>query len=401
MKSRILLLLLSLFLVYSTSAQSQKRLKSDKQIPILAWYSVPANETSVARYEELKESGISYSFTSFKNEKEITKALKAARKAGVKLVISCPELKTETERIVKKYKHNPAVAGYFLADEPGPAAIPGLAKWVKKIHSIDSKHFCYINLLPNYADMKQLGLKNYREYVHLFIKEVPIKYLSFDFYPVVGNSLRERWYENLEVFANEARKAGKPFWAFALTVSHGPYPIPTVAMLRLEIFSDLAYGAQAIQYFTYWTPKGTRWDFHHGPITLDSKRSDVYDRMKEVNSEIKQLSWVFSGAKVLSVAHTGDTIPLGTKRLSKLPNPIKSLKTEGKGAVVSVLQNGKDSFLVIVNRDFINPMKLTIDCDSTVGKVLKDGSTVPAKGYMNTMEIDPGDVAIYTWKTNH
>lgn len=69
--------------------------------------------------------------------------------------------------------------------------------------------------------------------------------------------------------------------------------------------------------------------------------------------------------------------------------------------MVSVLKKGTDTFLVIVNRDFMNAMKLTIDCDSTVKKILKDGSMIPANAYTNTMEIDPGDAAIYMWPTNN
>jgi len=210
--------------------------------------------------------------------------------------------------------------------------------------------------------------------------------------------LRSCWYENLEIFSEAARKAGKPFWAFALSVAHGPYPIPTIAQLRLQVYSDLAYGAQGIQYFTYWTPFDTVWKYNNAPITLEGKRTAVYDRVRLVNREIKNLSGVFLNSKVISVVHTGNTIPAGTKPLTLLPQPIKVLKTKGMGAVVSVLKNGENNFLVVVNRDFNKPMSLTIECDPKVKKVLKDGSLVPANAYTSTLEIDPGDVAIYMWK---
>ncbi len=61
---------------------------------------------------------------------------------------------------------------------------------------------------------------------------------------------------------------------------------------------------------------------------------------------------------------------------------------------------GRDRFLVIVTRDFKNSMELTVRHDPTVMKVLKDGSIVPADAYMDTMEVDPGDVAIYIWTNN-
>jgi hypothetical protein len=97
------------------------------------------------------------------------------------------------------------------------------------------------------------------------------------------------------------------------------------------------------------------------------------------------------------VAHTGLIIPAGTKPLGTLPDHIKVLRTEGTGAVVSLLKNGTNSYLVVVNRDFLNPMKLTTECDPEVKKVLKNGLQVPALAYQNTIEIDPGDLAIFTW----
>jgi len=214
-----------------------------------------------------------------------------------------------------------------------------------------------------------------------------------------GRYLRENWYENLEIISKEARISNKPFWAFALTVSHGNYPIPTLSELRLQIYSNLAYGAQGIQYFTYWTPlKKTEWNYQHGPISDVSKqRTEVYDRIKIVNREIQSLAGVFLGAKITSVAHTGSVIPNGTKRLGQLPSKIKKIETTGVGAIVSFLEKGEENFVVIVNRDFHNSMKLVLEGDATLKKILKDGTIVPANTYLNTLEIDPGDIAIYSW----
>ena len=394
---KIVLLLFVISFGCKSIKESPIKTDSGKQIPMLAWYSIPPEQTTLSRYLELKESGITINLSFFKDAETLSRALDTAQKAGIKMIIDCPDLKSKTEETVKRFMNHPAVAGYMLRDEPNRKDFSELGSWAKKIRAVDDNHFCYLNLFPNYANEEQLGTKTYKEYVDLFIKEVPIQNLSFDHYPVIGDSLRLNWYENLEIISDAARKAGKPFWAFALSVAHGPYPIPTVAQLRLQIFSDLAYGAQGIQYFTYWTPLDTVWKFNNAPITPEGKRSDVYDRIKLVNGEIKSLSPVFYGANVISVFHTGDNIPLGTKPLSSLPKPFKILKTEGIGAVVSCLKNGTNSYLVLVNRDFKNSMKLYIECDLKVKKVLKDGSVVPANVYQNSLEIEPGDISIYTW----
>jgi hypothetical protein len=42
----------------------------------------------------------------------------------------------------------------------------------------------------------------------------------------------------------------------------------------------------------------------------------------------------------------------GTKRMSVLPAPIKVFATEGKTALVSLMENGGKQFIVIVNTDY-------------------------------------------------
>jgi hypothetical protein len=394
---KILFLLVIISFGCKSNKESQINSDSGKQIPILAWYSIPPEETTLSRYMELKETGITYNLSFFKDAETMAKALDTAQKAGIKMIAYCPELKSKTEETIKRFMNHPAIAGYMLRDEPNRKDFSELGVWAKKIRAIDDNHFCYLNLFPNYATEEQLGTKTYQEHVDLFIKEVPVQLLSFDHYPIMGDSLRANWYENLEIIADAARKAGKPFWAFALSVAHSKYPIPTVAQLRLQVYSNLAYGAQGIEYFTYWTPLDTVWKFNNAPITLEGKRSDVYERIKLVNGEIKNLSRVFLGDRVLSVTHTGNNIPMGTKPMTDLPPHFKAIKTEGTGAVVSLLKNGTISYLAIVNRDFKNSMKLFIDCDSKVKRVLKDGSVVQANAYQSTLEIEPGDISIYTW----
>ena len=400
------------FLLSGLSNQAQEKLKADGEMPVLAWIGVPERETTIERFRELKESGININFSNYSSVAAVKKALDLARQAGVKLLPHCPELKSEPEKTVKQLKKHPALFGYHLRDEPNATDFPELAAWVKRIQAVDKQHPCYINLFPKYAVASQLFGKEYQEqpgkdvyaeHVTTFLNEVPVPFLSFDHYPVVENngvkSLRPEWYKNLEIIAAAAQKSQLPFWAFALSVAHGPYPIPTVGEIKLQLFSNLAYGAQGLQYFTYWTPgKNPNWNFHHAPIELNGKRTDVYDRIKLVNREIQNLAAVFLHSKVISVSHTGKQIPAGTRVLDKLPDPISELKTSDGGAVVSVLEKGSRRFLVIVNRDFQNPMELTIKTDERVKRVLKDGTIVRANVYANTLEVDPGDVEIYTWK---
>ncbi|QEC54303.1 hypothetical protein FRZ59_14520 [Anseongella ginsenosidimutans] len=396
-----------------TGQNAYPKLSPSAEMPILAWYSIPAEETSAARFRELKETGINHSFTNYPNAEAVQKALDAAKKAGVKLIIACPELRTETAATVKRFMKHPALAGYYLRDEPSAGEFADLGAWAREIQKVDREHFCYLNLLPTYASLEQLQASSYRDYVHRYIEEVPTQVLSFDHYPVVedetGYHLRDNYYENLEIFSDEARKAGKPFWAFSLAVAHDPYPIPDVAQMRLQQFSNLAYGAQGLQYFTYWTPgKNPNWNFHHGPIGLDGKRTDVYDKITALNQEIIALTPVFLGAELIQAGHIGNQIPSHTNRLSALPANVSRLEVidkinktgsgrgpQSEGALVSELRNGLHRYLVIVNRDFRERLALGLSFEGEVKRVMKDGSLAPASLYSEKQLIAPGDVLIY------
>ena len=392
-------LLLVILIAFPVLLSAQEKLPSKGHIPILGWYSIPGEEATVARYQEMKDAGFDISFSFLKSTEDVEKTLAIADKVGMKIVISCPELSTETEKTVRRFMNHPALAGYFFRDEPAVNAFEDLGNWAKKVNAVDPKHFCYVNLFPNYATSTQLGTSDYRAYVNKFAKEVPLQFLSFDSYPLTSaEGVYEKWHQNLEIVADEAKKAGRPFWGFAQSILFdNKHEDPTLATLRVQVYTNLAYGAQGLQYFTYWTPISTTEDFRGGIIGLDGKRSTVYDNIKLLNQEIKNLSGVFLGAKCISLQYTGQKIPTGTVRLSQIPFPLKVLETGGKSAIVSILENGNNRFIIIVNMDYSQKMKLTLYGEDILKRVLKDGSIVPANVYSNTIDVEPGDMAIYMY----
>ncbi|MDR1524951.1 MAG: Ig-like domain-containing protein, partial [Tannerella sp.] len=241
------------------------------EIPIMAWWGIVPGQSTSARFRELKEAGININFTHYPNLKAVEEALDAAQTVGVKVIFLCSELQSDPEETARRLMKHPALAGYHLTDEPGADRFAEVGEWVRRIQSVDAHHGCYVNLLPNHAPAWALGTPTYAEYVDAFLSEVPVPFLSFDHYPITETGgkhvIGSGWYLNLEIISAAARRKGIPFWAFALATAHGPYPIPTVGDLKLQMYSNLAYGAQALQYFTYWTPPASGNDnFHDGPI---------------------------------------------------------------------------------------------------------------------------------------
>ena len=93
-------------LVISTlvQAMSQEKLKPAGKIPVMSWGGIAQTEISVESYKKLKDVGVNIDIAFFSNADAIATALDAAGKAGVKLMITCPELKTDPEKIASRFK---------------------------------------------------------------------------------------------------------------------------------------------------------------------------------------------------------------------------------------------------------------------------------------------------------
>lgn len=397
----------------TVSTKMRAGASTEEELPVVAWYSVSGEHTTLENYRDIKDAGFTHNLSFPAGEQDIENSFGYATQTGLKILLYVDRTWTSEEEVnvrVQQYKNHPALFGYYVYDEPSQDKFPEVAQWVRNIRAIDSAHVCYVNLFPNIQN------PTYGEYVNNFINQVPVEMLSFDNYPVLGENdssavrwVRPDWYENLEIISAASRQAGMPFWAFALATAHHIrignefflYPVPTLADLRLQVYSNLAYGAQGIQYFTYCTPTGEGETFHDGPFSQGGKTTTYYT-VKEMNAEIKALSGVFLHSRVKNVYHTGLSVPKGTKKLWwwNLPSAIKTLTTSGEGAVVSFLEKGQKDYMVVVNRNLMNStrLNLTVNNKSKVRRVFKDGivSGESLSGY-NSFDIDKGDAAIFVW----
>lgn len=384
----------------STAPPEPPVLPAAEPLTIHAWWSIPAGETTVERYRELAGAGFTTSMSPLPDADTVARALDCAAEAGVGLFVFCPELRSDPEGTVRRFMGHPALAGWHLRDEPNAADFADLGEWTRRIQAVDDAHPCYINLFPTYATPEQLGTDTYSEHIGLFIAEVPVPFISFDHYPVTDDGLREDYYENLRIVSDAAAGAGRPFWAFALSVDCETYRHPTVPYMKLQMYSNLAYGASALQYFTYWTPEGSDvWKFTDAPIGLDGERSPMYERVREVTAELQARAEVFSGATVLTVGHAG-IIPPGTEGHTVM-DPVTAIDVAGpgSGAVVSWLRNGGRTFLMLVGGDLDAAVTATVEFarGTTVWEIGPDGSMTHVTGTRAERTLGTGDARIFTW----
>ena len=368
------------------------------ELPILAWYSIPANMASAERYQELKECGFNISFTHTGTLAEAKQALEFGEQAGVKIMLTCAELETNTAETINQVKDSPALYGYFLRDEPTNADLPALAEWAERVRTADSNHPIYFNLFPNYVDAETLG-GDYEDHVREAIRTVKPNQVSFDFYPIRETGIVPTWWQNLEIIKKCSTDAGLPFWAFALSTAHQPYPIPEMSHLRLQMYTNLAYGATCLQYFTYWCPTPGTWDFHDAPIAEDGTRTDTWNLVKDMNQELQARAGVFVGRTITGVYQTGpvDSQPVGTYPLTGSHEPLTRLNTNDNGAVISFFDNGKWHYLMMVNRSYVAGFDYTIQFKKDVQLINRDGSIEDIGSCMDAY-LEGGDCVILRWK---
>jgi hypothetical protein len=167
----------------------------------------------------------------------------------------------------------------------------------------------YINLFPNYASEKQLGVGKqlaqraspalYEQYVRSYVQQLDPSVLCFDHYPIFrpekgGQSARtinsrKLYYENLAVVRKYALEKDIPFWNYFNAVPFGPHTEPTAGQLRWQIYSSLSYGARGVLYFTYGTPKTFEFPRGGGLIDAAGRRTRTWYDAQRINANIKQL----------------------------------------------------------------------------------------------------------------
>lgn len=391
--NRIRLLYFIVFLFFSSVCA-----KAADEMPVVAFWGVPDTMSYERCFKDFSECGFTVSIYPYWSVKTLVKACNVADKYGVKIIGKCPELFDNPQKVVPILKSTKGFLGYNIQDEPSAPELAKCQQTIQRIKSLDSTHLFYVNLMPYYREdwFRNSSKVNTLSAYLKAASKLSCQQISFDFYPITTEGIRKTWYMNLEHIRQESLSEGKPFWGFVLSVPHSVYPQPTMGSLRLQVYVNLAYGAQAIQYFTYWTPTPKNFNYHDAPIGLDGKKTKTWTLVQQMNRELKNVARLFYGAKVTSVHHLVN-IPKGTTRQEKMPVNINSLKIIGKqGAVISQLEKDGHQYLAIVNKSHEQSLTVHIKARNTTPRHLtKQLQEQPMK---MSYTITAGDILLFKLK---
>lgn len=308
------------------------------------------------------------------------------------------------DEIINQLKDHPATFAYHIYDEPPTDLIPSLLLRKEKIESLDPNHPVYINLLA-YASPAGLGVRYYQDYIEAYIRDCKLKFVSYDMYPCrpegdpdYPDGIQYSWWECNEIVSDLTKRYGIPWWGFAACcwIDREQHLLakPTVENLRLQVYTNLAYGAQVIQYFTILQYGGTS----YAPVLIDGSWTGAYDTLKDFNTELHRRGWVFDGCTMEKVRHANRN-PAWTQRLcdADLPAEIGSISTS-QDAVVGFIDNRGNKYVTVGNKSVKEKMTVDAVFNSAVYTIARDGLFVEQPSGPARFVLDEGDMLVIKYR---
>src|SRR5204862_7662625 len=140
----------------------EKSVYNPDEFTISYWAGPPPQFSTSDRYSEIKEAHFTLAFPPSwgVTVADNRKMLDFCQHAGLKSVIhdsriplainGSADAKKAIDQIIADYADHPALLGYFISDEPGAGAFPGLGEVVAYLKEKDPKHPGVININPTY-----------------------------------------------------------------------------------------------------------------------------------------------------------------------------------------------------------------------------------------------------------
>jgi hypothetical protein len=379
------------------------------ELIISYWGGPPAAESSVERYREIADCGFNVAMPPADATDLTTnlRILDACRAVGLKAIIldtrmplaaKSPEVEKALDTIITDYSTYPALAGYFITDEPNAKLFPVLGEISQYLLKKDPRHLPFVNLFPNYANAEQLGNGIYEEHVSQFIATVRPALVSWDHYlQMAGND--SLYFKNLDIMRQQCQDAKLPFIQIILSLPHYGYRNPSEADLRWQVYTSLAYGAHGIMYFTYWTLPA--WQLGNGPAIIgpDGKRDVKYELVRRINKRLRAI-----GPTMVKIVSTGvyatAPFPPGTRALAG-GAPIS--RAEGGPMLIGCFRGANDEpYIMVVNRSFKDKIaaKLMLAGEVISASEISQESGKPLDALTlqnNSLEVllDPGDGRLF------
>lgn len=295
--------------------------KMSRQFTIAAYVAPPPpcekngwDEGLMAKgYRLAKEAGFTLCYGYYEkwpaDRELVLKALRLAEEAGLQYLISDTDFcskNADFESFLQDagdYADLPAFAGHLIWDEPGLMQFKDIAAMKEQYRRKFADKLFYTNLQPIYSAPHYLlnGMWtqpapadiSYKQYVEAYMETVRPEVLSFDFYPFMVKGMPQEYFRQLSLIQRTAQKYGVPFWVYiqSCTWNTSEAALPTAGELIWQVNTSVAYGAQGIQYFCFFTPySNSLKNYNVAMVDFYGEPTALYHAAARVNRFV-QLVW--------------------------------------------------------------------------------------------------------------
>lgn len=378
-------------------------------------------------YEMIKNCGVNHITVSkddYASDKEsAVQGMNFAEECGLGIFVHdtvLPKLSKAEEmgERINEYRFRKNVLGFHVFDEPYPNHFEWIETHYKNFAKLDiEEQPLYTNLLPVYGTtiFDKFNI-DYEKYLEEFLRRVPTKFLSYDYYPFYfkgeGTGGAKKYFSNLSSIRAAAKRYKIPFWVFLQAGGQwqciGKASIenyPTREEMFWNMHTNMAYGAKAFQYFTLLQPE----DFAEtdngldcrriGLIGFDGEKNEWYPIAKEINAYIAFIDEVMMNAENLGVIPVGkwsNSLVEGTEKLFSFRELVEAVGSE---AIIGCFDYQGKTALYLVNNSTTEQgtMSLRFDCNRKF-VVYTNGKTAEFCGECPIFEMNAGEGVLIVLK---
>lgn len=298
----------------------------------------------------------------FSNDETIAETLRLCNEKGLKITICDEDFKNilkmqdnEIVELVKRYKDNECVVGFYMKDEPLNANPYG--RVARIMTDMMPRCITQLNMYPMNAlpDAKAHA----EDWINAAGRE-NLRYLSFDQYPFgLQPGSVPQMFPNMDLVWRTGLKYDVDTALYIQSIGViGSFRRPTVSETRYHTSAALAYGFKNLKYFTWFTPTERSEEFTNAIVTPDGQKSDTFDGIAQINSDIKKVSKILGNLDALEIYHNG-RVDAATTMLQPgwyIEN------TDKKDFLVSLMVDRNDgrNYIMVVNKNFKDDVTLNL-----------------------------------------
>lgn len=297
--------------------------------------------------------------------------LDACEKYGIKVIMSdhrarWNDASVDPEGYEKRFReayedfgHHPAVFSFHIGDEPrGDRAFADCIAAHRIQEKVAPELIPHLNLYPYRKDQDRdiLNADSFGEWAEKFIAESDLKILCYDRYSQMLPDEKgvHRYFLNLRVVVDAAKKANIIPWTTLLSVGHFDYRVPNEDDLRWQLNTAVASGMKGILWFFIYMR--TPWsNYRMAPIDEFWERTETFTSLSRVNRHfLHNFGDFFMKADHIATYHT--VKPYDGYELFK-PGETSDVITDvtcdqGLPAVLGFFEKDGEKYLALVNNSW-------------------------------------------------